>query len=105
MELDHDEPPDGEGEREEDSNVVDHHGEVYVEQHEEAPAQRHLAEKVFRRKRKLFTVSALGMSVLFKRLMWIWKGMYSIITRQSATAMPVRIMLTGFLMSLWVSTR
>ena len=45
------------------------------------------------------------MSVSFKRLMWIRKGMYSIITRQSATAMPVRIMLTGFLMSLWVSTR
>ena len=33
------------------------------------------------------------------------KGMYSSITRKSATAMPVRIMLTGLLMSLWVSTR
>ena len=37
--------------------------------------------------------------------MWMVKGMYSSMTRQSATAMPVRIMLTGFLMSLWVSTR
>ena len=45
------------------------------------------------------------MSSDFKRHMWMMKGMYSIITRQSATAMPVRIMLTGFLMSLWVSTR
>ena len=33
------------------------------------------------------------------------KGMYSSMTRKSATAMPVRIMLTGLLMSLWVSTR
>ena len=33
------------------------------------------------------------------------KGIYSSITRKSATAMPVRIMLTGLLMSLWVSTR
>ena len=31
--------------------------------------------------------------------------MYSNMTRQSATAMPVRIMLTGLRMSLWVSTR
>ena len=37
--------------------------------------------------------------------MWMVKGMYSIMTRQSATAMPVRIRLIGLdLMSLWVST-
>ena len=46
MELDHDEPPDGEGKREVDGDVVDHHREVDVEEHEEAPAQRHLCIKV-----------------------------------------------------------
>ena len=46
MELDHDEPPDGEGKREVDGDVVDHHREVDVEEHEEAPAQRHLGVKV-----------------------------------------------------------
>ena len=34
VELDHDQPPDGEGQREKDGHVVDHHCEVDVEQHE-----------------------------------------------------------------------
>ena len=39
------------------------------------------------------------------RYMLMVKGMYSIMTRQSATAIPVRIRLIGLLlMSLWVST-
>ena len=37
--------------------------------------------------------------------MWMVKGMYSSMTRQSATAIPVSIKLMGMLlMSLWVST-
>ena len=43
VELDHDEPPDGEGQREEDGHSVDHHGEVDMEEHEDSPAKRHLA--------------------------------------------------------------
>ena len=35
--IDHDEPPDGEGEGEPDGHRVDHQGEVGVEQHEDAP--------------------------------------------------------------------
>ena len=42
---------------------------------------------------------------VFRKFMWAVNGMYSKLFRKSATAMPVRIMLTGFLMSLWVSTR
>ena len=38
-ELDHDEPPDGEGEGQPDSHSVDHDGEVGVEEHEDAPGQ------------------------------------------------------------------
>ena len=41
-----------------------------------------------------------------RRYMWTVKGMYSSITKQSATAIPVRIRLMGLvLMSLWVRTR
>ena len=47
MELDHDEPPDGEGKREEDGDVVDHHGEVDVEEHEDSPTKRHLVMQIF----------------------------------------------------------
>ena len=39
------------------------------------------------------------------RFIWTVNGIYSKLLRKSATAIPVRIMLTGFLMSLWVSTR
>ena len=37
VELDHDEPPDGEGESEPDGDGVDHDGEVGMEEHEQAP--------------------------------------------------------------------
>ena len=36
VESDHDEPPDGEGERQEDGRQVDHHGEVDMEHQEDA---------------------------------------------------------------------
>ena len=42
--LDHDEPPDGEGEGEEGGDGVNHHGEAGVEQHEDAPGQGVLAK-------------------------------------------------------------
>ena len=42
-ELDHDEPPDGEGEGQPDGHRVDHHAEVAVEEHEDAPGQGVLA--------------------------------------------------------------
>ena len=105
VELDHDEPPDGESQGEEDGDSVDHHREVDVEQHKDSPTKRHLGNIFCQNKNWPLTVSVLGISRSFKRLMWMIKGMYSIMTRQSATAMPVRIMLTGFLMFLWVSTR
>ena len=38
--VDHDEPPDGEGEGEPDGNSVDHQGEVGVEEHEDSPLER-----------------------------------------------------------------
>ena len=41
-ELDHDEPPDGEGQRQPDRHRVDEVAEVHVEQHEVAPALREL---------------------------------------------------------------
>ena len=41
-ELDHDEPPDGQGQRQPDRHRVDEVAEVHVEQHEVAPALREL---------------------------------------------------------------
>ena len=46
VELDHDEPPDGEGQGEEDGDGVDHHREVDVEQHEDSPTKRHLGNNL-----------------------------------------------------------
>ena len=40
VEPDHDEPPDGEGERQEDGGEVDHHGEVGVEHQKDATCKR-----------------------------------------------------------------
>ena len=46
-----------------------------------------------------------SLSLPSSRYMWNVKGMFSIMTRQSATAIPVRMRLMGLdLMSLWVST-
>ena len=45
MELDHDEPPDGEGKGEEDGDRVGHHREADVEQHKDSPPKRHLERK------------------------------------------------------------
>ena len=56
MELDHDEPPGGEGEREEDGHGVDHHGETDVEHHEDAPGKRVL---------KIFGLALIGETFLF----------------------------------------
>ena len=45
-ELDHDEPPDGEGEGEPGGHRVDHHREVGVEHHEDSPSERILKREV-----------------------------------------------------------
>ena len=56
MELDHDEPPDGEGQREEDGHRVDHHCEVDMEQHEDPPTKRHLGNNfVFKKIKEAFS--------------------------------------------------
>ena len=46
VELDHDEPPDGEGEGEPGGHRVDHHCEVGVEHHEDSPSERILKREV-----------------------------------------------------------
>ena len=56
MEPDHDEPPGGEGERQEDGGEVDHHGEADVEHHEDAPGKRVL---------KTFGLAFIGETFLF----------------------------------------
>ena len=54
---------------------------------------------------KQLTSSSMLLASVSSRFIWAVNGIYSRLFRKSATAIPVRIMLTGFLMSLWVSTR
>ena len=76
MELDHDEPPDGQHQGVPDRYCVDKDGEVSMKQEENSPVVRKLKGKYFLRIKKLnLTFSSMVLDEPWSRYMWMAKGM------------------------------